>query len=346
MRHILLYTFLGILSISGIPLSVSALTVSPARVEITGDPGTTIYGEIEVFNEQEGTKTFFTSFENFEPSGDSGAPRFVGAKDGLATWLKAEDTLVLDSAKSKIVPFSITIPQNAEPGGYFAAVFFGSQPPKSDEAGQVSVGGKIGVLVLLRVSGYVEEKAGLSEFSTKNDQRFFSMIPISFTYKVNNSGGDRIAPTGDVYIKNNVGFTSTTFLANKNQGNVLPGSTRKFEATWTQDGQSENALGTMNSTTTNGFFASAAKQWEEFHFGWYTAHMKIAWGTGKDQVAQASYNFFIIPWQLLIIIGLILIVIWFIGKKGLKKYNAWIISKATAGLNTTQPPTHTNNMSL
>jgi hypothetical protein len=309
----------------GLSTQVCALTVSPARVEITGDPGTTIHGEIEIFNEQEGTKTFFTSFENFEPSGDSGAPHFIGAKDGLATWVSAEDTVVIDSGKHKIIPFSITIPAGAEPGGYFAAIFFGSQPPKSNEAGQVSVGGKIGVLVLLRVSGDVVESGGLSDFISKNSQRFFSTIPVSFTYKVNNDGGDRIMPQGEVKIKNTVGYTSAKFLANKNQGNVLPGSTRKFEAIW----DFEEPL-TVTGTTTedNGFFASAAKQWREFHFGWYTAHLKATWGEGQNQSAEASYNFFIIPWQLLIIIGLILIVLWFIGSRGLRKYNRWVISRA------------------
>jgi hypothetical protein len=156
----LLYTIL-IVAIAGMASPVFALTVSPARVEITGDPGTTLRGEIGLFNEQEGSKTFFTSFENFEPSGESGAPHFIGAKDGLATWIKTENKVVLESGKRSIVPFSITIPQNAQPGGHFAAIFFGSQAPGTQGSGQVSIGGKIGVLVLLRVSGEVAEGGGL-----------------------------------------------------------------------------------------------------------------------------------------------------------------------------------------
>ena len=102
---------------------VFALTVSPARFEITGDPGTTLSGEIEVFNEQEGTRTFFTSYENFEPSGDSGAPHFIGSKDGLATWIRSDSKIILESGKRVVIPFSIAIPQNAEPGGHFAVIF-------------------------------------------------------------------------------------------------------------------------------------------------------------------------------------------------------------------------------
>ena len=60
---------------------------------------------------------------------------------------------MLASGQRAVVPFLITIPQNAEPGGYFAAVFLAVRSQKLVGGGQVSVGGKIGVLILLRVSG-------------------------------------------------------------------------------------------------------------------------------------------------------------------------------------------------
>jgi hypothetical protein len=44
---------LGFFAVLGIGTSqVYALTVSPARLEVTADPGQTLRGEIEIFNEQ------------------------------------------------------------------------------------------------------------------------------------------------------------------------------------------------------------------------------------------------------------------------------------------------------
>ncbi len=318
----LLYTIL-IITIASIANPALALTVSPARVEITGDPGTTLQGEIELFNEQEGTRTFFTSFENFEPSGDTGAPHFIGAKDGLATWIKAEDKITLESGKRSVVPFSITIPQNAEPGGHFAAIFFGSQEPGSQGGGQVSVGGKIGVLILLRVSGDVEEGGGLLEFSVKDKQRFFSTLPVTFTYRINNTGGDRVVPHGEVTIKNTFRLTSAKLLANENEGSVLPSSARKFEVFWGK----ESALSGEEKRV--GFFGMAVNELREFHFGWYTANLNLVLGDDTSRTANAAYHFFIIPWQLLTIVLLIVLFFGFMGRIGLKRYNRYIIAQVT-----------------
>ena len=326
MRKLLYTILIGIVGI-GIAAPAHALTVSPARVEIAGDPGTTLQGEIKLFNEQEGTRTFFTSFENFEPSGDTGAPRFIGAKDGLATWVKAEDKVTLESGKRSVVPYSIIIPQNAEPGGHFAAIFFGSQAPGTQGGGEVSIGGKIGVLVLLRVSGEVAEGGGLLEFIAKDKQRFFSALPVTFTYRLNNTGGDRVVPLGEIKIKNTLRLTSATFLANKNEGSVLPGSARKFEVTWGEVSQPTNT--TEQKTESPGFFEMAGKQWSDFHFGWYTANLNLVWGDDASQTANAAYHFFIIPWQLLAIILLIVLFFGFVGRIGLKKYNRYIIAEAT-----------------
>jgi hypothetical protein len=327
MRY-LLCTLLALTVGFGMSKEAFALTVSPARVEVTGDPGTTISGEIEVFNEQEGSRTFYSSFENFEPSGDSGAPHFIGAKDGLATWMSSENQITLAPGEHRKVAYSIAIPKDAEPGGQFGAIFWGSQPVggiAKNAGGEVSIGGKIGVLVLLRVSGYVPEGGGLLEFIIKNKQRFFSTLPVSFTYKLNNTGGDRIVPIGKIKIKNTFALTSDTLSANKNEGSVLPQSTRKFEVVWGDPVEVSN--NSDKKVESPGFFEMAGRQWKEFHFGWYTARLSLVFGA-TNQVANDSYNFFVIPWQLLILVLIVLTILGFFGKIALKKYNRFIIAQA------------------
>lgn len=249
----LLYTIL--LCVLGIGMAVPAfaLTVSPARVEITGDPGTTIHGEIELFNEQEKTKTFFTSFENFEPKGETGAPHFIGANEGLATWIQSDSQVVLEPGQRLTVPFSIAIPEDAEPGGHFSAIFFGSQSPTAQGGGEVTIGGKLGILVLLRVSGEVAEGGGLLEFSTYEKQRFFTVLPVTFIYRINNTGGDRVVPHGELKIKNTFRLTTEKLMANEKEGSVLPGSTRRFEVSWGE----QSSLPGANEQT--GFFNMALK---------------------------------------------------------------------------------------
>lgn len=291
-----------------------ALTASPVKVEVTGDAGQTLHGQIELVNEQNEQKILFTSFENFEPAGDTGAPRFIGAEDGLATWLNTQDSVSLDQGQKIVVPYTITIPSNAEAGGYFAAIFFGEQDPTTQEAGEVSIGGKLGILLLLRVSGDIVENAGISEYTSHDTGRFFASLPIRLTYRFSNSGGDRVVPLGDITVKNIFGMESAKLPANVNEGSVLPNSSRKFQAVW-------GAV--RKEGEVKGFLRSAQEQLTDFHFGLYRAHLSVVYGT-TNQPASETFSFFIIPWQLFTITALLMVV----GYAAVRKYNTWIISKS------------------
>lgn len=323
-RLIILLSFV-FASISA-PFFAYALTISPARLEISGDPGQTITGEISLFDELANSgniKNYYISFENFEPRGDSGAPYFIGAKDGLATWIRSNDSVLVYSPEEVKVPFSITIPTSTKPGGYFAAIFFGTQPP-TNAGGQVSVGGKVGALILLRVNGAIEEGGGLVSFGLRDNLRFITQAPVILEYRLNNIGGDRIVPKGTISLFNTFRFKVEEVNANKNDGSVLPGSARKYEVVIGEDTLENN---NTSQDVKNNFFTSAQAQFKDFKFGWYTAKLDITWGE-SSQNAKDSYHFFVVPWQALsiLLLGLFLFI------KGskiiLKRYNAWILSQA------------------
>ena len=310
-KQILAAIFLLICFVVGTP-SASALTISPVKVEVTGDPGQTLRGELELLNEQEGTKTFYSSFENFEPSGDTGSPKFVGGGEGLATWLQTEASVSIATGETVKVPYTITIPADTEPGGYFSAIFWGEQDPTTQVSGEVAIGGKLGVLILLRVAGDIEEEAGISEFGIDNGNKIQSGIPINFSYRFANSGGDRVVPLGDITIKNTLAMETATIPANINEGSVLPNSARKFQALWGE-----------SATSSLGFFEAAKKQFQDFHFGFYKAELAVVYGA-TNQTADASFWFFIMPWQLLLLVLFTLLLAKFV----LRRYNSWIISKS------------------
>lgn len=304
---------MGVLSIAIysliLPGVASALTISPVKSEVTGDPGQRLVVDMELLNETAETKTYYASYENFEPADDSGSPKFIGGGSGLATWLSTESSLTLAPKERRVVQYEIAIPVDAEPGGYFAAIFWGEQPPGVD-TNQVSVGGKLGILVLLRVDGDIPEGAGIADFDAAGG-RWYDMLPISFSYRVNNIGADRIVPLGQITIKNTWGGVAGSLNANVTEGSVLPNSARRFEVTW------EDALPVQE------FFSSAMAQLRYPRIGFYRAELALAWGE-RNQSSVASYWFFIFPWQLL----LILTVLGVGGFFSLKRYNRWIIDRS------------------
>jgi hypothetical protein len=308
-----------------------ALTVSPVRIELAGDPGTTITGEFLLINEQANQQLFYLSSENFEARGEEGTPTFVASKEGLSSWVKTAPSVRLLSGEKKKVQFKIDIPVSADPGGHFAAIFAGtSDPAAAAQGGQVSVGAKIGVLVLLRVNGEVAEGGGLLSF--EGSGRVVSGLPLTFSYRFQNTGGDRLRPTGDILLTNTFGMTAARILANPSEGNILPASTRKFTTEWLTTNTAEDDYQDMKTALakdeTVGFWSAVQRQWSHFALGLYTARLTISYGVSEVKEAAATYRFLVFPWQLLTVIGLGVAVVGFGGRAAIRRYNRWIIAQA------------------
>ena len=330
MRHffvirIVIVTLLGSLWISS---SVFALTISPAKMEIAGDPGQIVIGEIKLFNEEDESKTFYSSSANFEARGESGAPYFLPDTDKwLSSWIKVQERVDLEAGERKTIPFTISIPKDAQAGGYFAAIFWGDSPARPESGGQVSVGGKIGLLIFLSVTGENKEGGGLLDLNT-DQGRLFSSLPVTFVYRFSNDGSERIKPIGEIQVKNLFGSIVVTLNANRRDGNVLPGSIRKFETVWFEKGQDKAAVFAppKDMSESQSFFSSVREQWHNFVFGMYKVELNLSYGN-DNRVSAASLWFFVIPWQLLSIIICLIALFGFGGWVGLKKYNQWIISR-------------------
>jgi hypothetical protein len=122
---------------------------------------------------------------------------------------------------------------------------------------------------------------------------------------------------GSVRIKNSFWITSEILDANKNEGSILPGSARTFEAVW----------GASSLTKEESFWGNVKKEFRDFHFGFYVAQLDISWGT-QGQKADAHYLFFVLPWHLLLVVIPLALIVVFLGKKGLRLYNQKIINQA------------------
>lgn len=309
--------------------SAQALTISPARIEVSGDPGTVISKEITLLNDSKaGEETYYVSYSNFEAQGETGSPLFVEPKGDLGTWMNAGQSVTLKANESKKIPLVITIPKDAYSGGHFAVVFFGNNP---DNGGQVSVGAKTGTLVLLTVNGDVLEAGGLSSFNTQNHKLFYNTLPVSLEYRWKNDGNDRVKPEGKVTIRNMFYIPVAHIDANAVSGNILPHSTRLFNVEWLKYKAPKDEV--VSRSFVSSFFERADYQWKNFAVGPYIAHLNLTYGKDNLQSSK-TILFFVFPWQLLIIILVVLVVVFYVGRKLLKSYNQRIIEKARLGVNT------------
>lgn len=297
-----------------------ALTVSPARAELTADPGETISDTFLIINEQDTEQTYYTSVENFESQGETGTPNFTTSKEGLPSWVHVEEKVILKKGERLKVPYSITVPADADAGGHFAAIFLSTVPPSAQE-GQVSVGAKVGMLILLKVTGDVKESGGLLSFEIAEGKKMLTSLPVDFSYRFKNDGNDRVKPEGKIVITNTFGGEVTQIDANNKMGNILPNSVRRFTEGLRFGDKDAPAV-------SEPFFNQVKFQKDNFALGMYTATLSLAFGNSSK--AESSLTFFILPWQLLSVVLVVVLAVILVLVMLLKQYNKWIIKQARA----------------
>jgi hypothetical protein len=326
------FVYLGLFSKS------SAMTITPVRYELSGDPGETVKKEMVLINDDDVPVTYYSSFANFEAQGETGSAAFIERPtEDIGTWMKTERSVIVYPGEQKTVEFSINIPDGAEPGGHFGVIFWGTSPEYIEDGKQLAVSAKTGLIVLLSVKGEVEEVGGLIEFDTKDSKFWYNTLPVSFYYRFRNDGGDRIKPEGKIKIRNLLFITIDKLNANPMDGNILPSSTRKFNIDWikyTRSKDYEAKAGFISD-----FFDHVYYQWKNFAIGLYSAKLDISYGLSDEEAKKIVY-FFVFPWQLIICLIIIISTIYFGGKKLIKKYNNYIIKKAQSMMNTPISDSH------
>ncbi len=273
-----------------------AITISPPRFdEIVFTPGQEINEKIIVYNESSVQRVFIFEVQNFEAADESGSPKFLEDQTGLASWITVlKDQIVVAPDEVTEVPFKISVPAGAPPGGYYAAIFLVSGTKEEIESRQVSQQFKVGTLLLGQVPGEVEEKVALKEFKINSgDKNFFSLRPKGFSTLFENIGTVHSRPEVKVLITNG-NWTKDAVDLNPGGGYILPGSVRKFESRW-------------RISEPTGFWSKLKIEIKEFTFGRYKASLLL---DDKIDLNTENYlTFWVIPWHLLLVVVFLIIIL-------------------------------------
>jgi hypothetical protein len=257
------------------------LAVSPPTFDLAANPGDTLKNNIRVDNLTDQVLDVTVSTQNFVASGEEGQAELTEDTTpySLATWIKPAATKMEIPAKSsKVLPFSVVVPNNAEPGGHFGSLIFRSQSRPLAGTTGVSVAQQIGALLFLRVAGDLKESASIASF--KSDKSFYEYPPINFDARIKNDGNVHFKPEATVTVTNMFGQKVATLPMDPKT--VLPGSIRKM---------------------------TLAQPWKpKFLFGNYHANLSVVYGD-KKQILTATTSFTVIPYKLVGIVALVLIIV-------------------------------------
>ncbi|MCP5468030.1 MAG: hypothetical protein H7A32_02035 [Deltaproteobacteria bacterium] len=207
----------------------SRLGISPVRVFISGQPGTTAGQEVWVFNKGNGTFLFECEFSDYwyEMNEIKSAPIGTFQERQAAAWIQCNPNrfLVPGNRRQKI-KVTAAIPKGLE-GDHFAAFNAKMLPPdniKDEGNTKLNLAARIVAPVVVTVLGTQKPKAEIFDAKISPKKRFQV-----FTAKVKNLGNVHLAGEGSLVLENN----SATISSKTNivLPFTFPGMTRNIEAT-------------------------------------------------------------------------------------------------------------------
>lgn len=280
---------------AGTSEAANTLRVSPVRSDVTINPGEQRTIPVTITNPTAQTVAVRVIQNDFVAGDENGTPSIIldeteyAPSHSLKRFLTPIEELTLEPNEARVVNVEITVPENAEAGGYFGAIRFA--PTSPDEGGQVNLSASVASLILLTVAGDAPERLDLTEFAIQQDGRsktfFATGEGISATARFQNEGNLQAGPFGKVSVTKGNEVVHEIDFNNKTQRDmVLPDSARRWNIPL------EGVEG----------------------FGRYTVSATFTYGA-NNQTIEVTESFWVIPKTILIaaIVGLLLIVAVIVG---------------------------------
>lgn len=202
-------------------------SVSPPSFELDVNPGDVITNTIKVENLSDIDLEITANVQSFVAYGEEGQINLTedDSEYSITNWITFEDDVFQVPANQVVnVPFTINVPDVAEPGSHYGAVVFSSNSV-STEPNTPNIVQEIGSIVLLRVPGDVEESATVVEF--KSDKPYYTDPKVMIHTLLENTGNVIVKPTGSIVILDLFGNEVQRIELTSN--NILPGSKRSFD---------------------------------------------------------------------------------------------------------------------
>lgn len=272
--------------------AASGYQISPVRSEFTIEKGKSDTLTISIQNPSSVATSARAVVNNFVASEDeNGTPRLILAEDAeppknnFKTLISEIPDVQLAGKERKDIPVRITIPADANSGGYYGAVRF--VPANPTQESTVGLTASVGTIVLVTVPGDLKQQLDLVQLSAAQGDKAKSFITsgeIDVLTRLKNSGDIHLKPFGRVTVKNMLGKTVNTYEFNNTEprANILPGSIRRFN----------DKIGSQKLP------------------GRYTIESNLGYSSGGGELLSSKVSFWYMPvWAIILLIVLIAAII-------------------------------------
>lgn len=203
------------------------ITLTPTSLDRVIQPGSSYNGSFEILNQGQGGYTFHVYAAPYGVKNEDYTPNFSTPLPGapnVTSWFKFSTTSVhVDPGQSATVNYTITMPANTPPGGYYAAAFAETKlPPK---ANSIVLNERVGEIFYLQAAGPVAQKGELLTWQSG----FFQEPPLTSTLRLKNAGGVHYRAVINLDVQDIFGHDKYKLQTVKE---VLPQTIRKVSLPW------------------------------------------------------------------------------------------------------------------
>jgi hypothetical protein len=264
------------------------MTITPLIIKNNLDKGDEWASAIRVINNNAEPITVYTQVLDFKSREDGNTPEFIYPEEDakgyeshlLSRWVDVlPGPIEIPAQQSMQIPFSIKLPQEAEPGGHYAAILVGTRPMQDRGRGTaLTTSSYISSLLMINVKGDMIEKGEVREFSVR--QSVYQEPKADFVFKFENKGNIHLQPQGEIKVFDMFGRERGSVDINRrtDTGNVLPKSVREWSLAW-PDGGSPWLMGRYRAELMLTYGLEAKQTASQTLFFWVINYKIIAWLT-------------------------------------------------------------------
>ncbi len=217
------------------------ITLTPTSVNEVVVPDSINEGTFQLFNQGTTDYNFKVYAAPYHVTGEEYTPDFTplpGAPD-VKSWFKFSiSDGHLKAGQSAAIKYTITVPANTLPGGYYAVAFAETLSPQTNEAG-VMLNQRVGELFYLRVDGPATEAGRVVEWGAG----FWQKPPVTALLRMENSGSVHYEAELQLKVDDLFGRNKYSFDTKKI---ILPQTIRKISLPW--EGSSSFGLFKVTAT--------------------------------------------------------------------------------------------------
>lgn len=279
----------------------TGLAIQPLRMEYAADPGQEIKGRVRVANQSSAPVEVVLEMHDFSPDGGLSGGVTVGKGTGrsITGWgdLFGDTVTTVPAKGTQDVFYTLRVPLDAPPGGYYGAVVARTNAPGS------FVRAGVASLVLVTVRGAPGELRYKADAEDTPPPATVDALPLTLRAVVRNDGNVHFRALYRARITDWRGG-EVIVLTNGEGENVLPASARELSVPWQPAG---GLIPTM---------------------GRFTITQQVTWGAENTLVNLPTRHVWVIPAQWLATLGGAVLAVFMMIVVFLRMFGSYVASQA------------------